>query len=128
MAVSSETVRTCLEVNSGGERGGRAYVVVSFSTLAGGSKSLPFSPARPGAPRRTVPQARPSKVRGAKKNERHVCGRARAGERSVSYRCEHEAGGLFQRLLIDEANAFKRDHLSQAGIELKEDRTKYGRS
>ena len=35
---------------------------------------------------------------------------------------------FFNGLLIDEANSFKCDHLAQAGIELKQDRTKYGRS
>jgi hypothetical protein len=48
------------------------------------SERLSYSPAHPGAPRRAFPQARPSEVRDAKNNERHVCGRARVGERPVS--------------------------------------------
>ena len=35
---------------------------------------------------------------------------------------------FFNSLLIDAANALKRNHLAQAGIEIKQNRTKYGRS
>ena len=42
-----------------------------------------FSPAHPGAPRRTVPRFGRSRVYGAMNKERHVCARRRVGEPAV---------------------------------------------
>ena len=88
MAVSSETVRTGLEVNSKEERDRREYVVVCppFFRLA--------------------------------KRFTDPC-------ELMGYKARRLMQGLH---LIDEANSFKRDRLAQARIELKQDRTKDGRS